>query len=78
MSQEERFSQIKDELYSLMYEVAGDDRIMPETGLIMVVSLDLARAANEYAQALATGQPNHIAEKKALLKSFLGWLIEIE
>jgi hypothetical protein len=44
----------------------------------MVVSLDLARAANEYAQALATGQPNHIAEKKALLKSFLGWLIEIE
>jgi hypothetical protein len=77
-SNEQEFDQIKEKLFALMQEVANDDNILPETGLIAVVSMDLARAASDYAHALINGQSEDIAEKRALLKSFMGWLTEVE
>lgn len=75
---EQEFDQIKEKLFTLMHEVANDDGILPETGLIAVVSMDLARAASDYAHALINGQSEDIAEKRALLKSFMVWLTEVE
>ena len=78
MNNKGKFGQIKETLALLMQEVANDDNIQPEVGLRIMVSLDLAITASDYAHAMTSGFKQEIKDKKARLKSFTDWLEEIE
>jgi hypothetical protein len=78
MNNRGKFGQIKEALALLMQEVASDDSIQPEVGLRIMVSLDLAITASDYAYAMTAGYKQDIKDKKARLKSFTDWLEEIE
>jgi uncharacterized protein YigA (DUF484 family) len=78
MNYKEKLGQIKETLALLMQEVANDDNLQSETGLRIMVSLDLAITASDYAQALTAGYRRDIDHEKARLLGFLRWLEEIE
>jgi hypothetical protein len=77
MNYKEKFGQIKETLALLMQEVANDDDLQSENGLRVMVSLDLAMTASDYAHALTDGYRRDIEQEKARLMSFLRWLEEI-
>ena len=77
MNYKEKFGQIKETLALLMQEVANDDELQSEIGLRIMVSLDLAITASDYAHALTDGYRQDIDHEKARLLGFLRWLEEI-
>ena len=78
MNYKEKFGQIKETLALLMQEVANDDNLQSETGLRIMVSLDLAITASDYAHALTAGYRQDIEQERARLMGFLKWLEEME
>ena len=78
MNYKEKYGQIKETLALLMQEVANDDNLQSETGLRIMVSLDLAITASDYAHALTVGYRQDIEQERARLMGFLKWLEEME